>query len=173
MFQLVKGGAVIGILFFALVSFWPAFDKDHKGAARVIDADTIEIDGSKHRLYGVDAVELDQTCRRHDGAEWPCGREAAAALAEFLEGHTVNCDIWQGNARDDYGRFISVCYADGENLSAWIAREGWAVADKNANRLDNYTSQEGMARFLRKGIWTGTFDPPAEWRRAGQTGERP
>jgi len=173
MFQLVKGSAVIGILLFAFVSFWPALDSEHKGAARVIDADTIEIGGNKHRLYGVDAVELDQTCRRRDGVEWPCGKEAATALAEFLEGRTVNCEIWQGNTRDAFGRLVSVCYADGENLSAWVAREGWAVADRQANRLDNYTSQEGMAKFLRKGIWDGTFDPPADWRRAGQTGERP
>ncbi len=45
MFHLVKGGAVIGILFFALVSFWPALDSEHKGPARVIDAETIEVDG--------------------------------------------------------------------------------------------------------------------------------
>jgi hypothetical protein len=40
------------------------------------------------------------------------------------------------------------------------------VADPNANRLYNYTSDARMAKFLRKGIWTGTFDPPAVWREA-------
>jgi len=85
MFQLVKGSAVIGILFFAFVSFWPALDSEHKGPARIIDADTIEIDGKRHRLYGVDAMEIDQICHRRDGAAWSCGREAAAALAKFLE----------------------------------------------------------------------------------------
>lgn len=173
MFQLVKGSAVIGILFFAVVSFWPALDSEYKGPARVIDADTIEVDGRRHRLYGVDATEIDQICHRRDGAVWPCGREAAAALAEFLDGRTVNCDVWQKKTRDAYGRFISICYAGSDNLSAWVANEGWAIADRDANRLYNYTSQEGMAKFLRKGIWNGTFDPPAEWRRGQQTGERP
>ena len=173
MFQLVKGSAVIGMIFFALVSFWPALDSEHKGPVRVIDADTIEIDGKKHRLYGVDAMEIDQICHRRDGAAWSCGREAAAALAKFLEGRTVNCDVWQKKARDAYGRFISICYAGSDNLSAWAANEGWAIADRDANRLYNYTSQEGMAKFLRKGIWNGTFDPPAEWRRKQQAGERP
>ena len=39
MFQLVKGSAVIGILLFAFVSFWPALDSEHKGAARVITSE--------------------------------------------------------------------------------------------------------------------------------------
>jgi len=171
MFQLVKGSAVIGMVFFAVVSFWPALDSEYKGPARVIDADTIEIDGKRHRLYGVDAMEIDQICRR-DGAAWPCGREAAAALTKFLDGRTVNCDVWQKKTRDAYGRFISICYAGSDNLSVWVANEGWAIADRDANRLYNYTSQESMAKFLRKGIWAGTFDPPAEWRRKQQTGER-
>ena len=156
MFQLVKGSAVIGMVFFVLVSFWPALDSEYKGPARVIDADTIEIDGKRHRLYGVDA------CHSRDGAAWSCGREAAAALAKFLEGRTINCDVWQKKTCDAYGRFISICYAGSDNLSAWVANEGWAIADRDANRLYNYTSQEGMAKFLRKGIWNGTFDPPAE-----------
>ncbi len=189
MFQLVKGSAVIGILFFAFVSFWPALDSEYKGPARVIDADTIEVGGKRHRLYGIDAMEIDQTCHRRDGAAWPCGREAAAVLAKFLEGRTVNCDVWQSEARfavgkqkrpvdvseqrttrDAYGRFISICYAGSDNLSAWVANEGWAIADRDANRLYNYTSQEGMAKFLARGIWNGTFDPPAEWRRRQQVG---
>src|SRR3546814_16319474 len=106
MFQLVRGSAVIGILFFAVVSFWPALDSEHKRPASVIDADTIEIDGKRHRLYGVDALEIDQICHRRDAAAWLCGREAAAALANYLDRRTVTCATWQGNTRDDYGRFI-------------------------------------------------------------------
>ena len=166
MFQFVKGSAVIGMVFFAVVSFWPALDSEHKGPAHVIDADTIEIAGNKYRLYGVDAIEIDQICHRRNGAEWSCGRDAAAALAEFLNGRTVNCDVWQGDTHNAHGHFISICYAGGDDLSAWVTNEGWAIADRDANRLNNYTSEEGMAKFLRKGIWDGTFDPPADWRRA-------
>lgn len=173
MFQFVRLSAIIGLLFFACLSFWPALDKEHSGLARVLDADTLEIAGERYRLYGIDAVDRDQTCRRRDGGTWLCGREAAAALAQFLEGRMVACEVRGGEKRDACGRFISVCYAGGDNIAAWLARSGWAVADPDANRLYNYTSDEGMARFLRKGIWVGTFDPPAEWRRRRQAGERP
>jgi endonuclease YncB( thermonuclease family) len=168
MFPLIKKTAVIGIVFFAFVSFWPALKSDHSGPATVIDADTIEIAGEKHRLYGLDAVELAQSCRRRDGVQWPCGQAAAAALARFLEGRTVTCEVWQKTKRDAYGRFISVCYAGGDEINAWVVKHGWAVADRDANRLYNYTSDEGMAKFLRRGLWVGEFDRPEDWRHAHQ-----
>jgi endonuclease YncB( thermonuclease family) len=43
---------------------------------RVIDGDTVEIDGRLVQLYGIDAPELGQLCDR-DGELWECGREAA------------------------------------------------------------------------------------------------
>ena len=173
MFQFVRLSAVIGIVFFACLSFWPALDEEYSGPANVIDADTIEVGGEKHRLYGVDAVEIDQRCRRRDSATWPCGRKAAAALTKFLEGRKVSCEVWQGTTRDAHGRLVSVCYAGGDDIGGWVAKNGWAVADRDANRLYNYTSDEGTARFLRRGIWDGTFDPPAEWRRRQQVGGQP
>ena len=171
MVQFVKGSAAVGVAFFTLASFSPALDSEHKGPARVIDAGTIEVGGGRHRFYGIDAVEIDRVCRHRDGTQWPCGREAAAALAELLRGRTVNCDIWQGTVRDAHDRFVSVCYAGSDNLSTWVANEGWALADRDANRLYNYTTKEGMVKFLRRGVWAGPFDPPKEWRR--QAGERP
>ena len=66
MFQSVRLSAVIGIVFFACLSFWPALDEEHSGPAKLIDADTIEVGGERHRLYGVDAVEIGQRCRRRD-----------------------------------------------------------------------------------------------------------
>src|SRR5690606_4236197 len=112
---------------FAFVSFWPALDKEHSGPAKVIDADTIEIDAERHRFYGIDAVEHDQTCRRRNGETWLCGREATAALVQFLEGRTVTCEV-RGRKRDPYGRFTSICYVGGDNIAAWASRSGWAVA---------------------------------------------
>lgn len=164
MFKFVRMSAVIGVLFFAAVSFWLAMKKDHAGPARVIDAGAIGVNGEIHRLYGVKPLSLQQHCRRRDGAVWPCGEVAAAALGKFLEGRKVTCQVWQGKTRDADGRFVSVCYAGSDDIAAWLAKNGWAIADRDANRLYNYTSDEGMARFLRKGIWDGTFDPPDRWQ---------
>jgi endonuclease YncB( thermonuclease family) len=163
MFSFVKRAAVIGIAFLALVAFWPALKQDYSGTAKVIDADTIEIAGERHRLYGLDAAELKQTCRTREGKEWPCGRDAAQALRGFLKTRSVTCETL--GQRDGYGRHVSVCYAGSENINAWVVREGWAVADSRTPRRLNFSSEEGTARFLRKGIWSGSFDKPADWRR--------
>ena len=141
MFKFVRLSAIFGILFFALVSFWPAVKKDHSGTAHVIDAVTIAVNGETHRLYGITAPQQ--------------GSEATAALAKFLDGRKVACQIWQGKTRDEQGHFVSVCYAGSDDIAAWVARSGWAKADRDANRLYNYTSDEGAARFLGKGVWGG------------------
>src|SRR5688572_23669801 len=46
---------------------------------RVIDGDTLEIDGHTVQLYGIDAPEVGQHCERADGL-WACGAEAALFL---------------------------------------------------------------------------------------------
>ena len=146
MFQFVRLSTVVGILFFALVSFWPAFKSDHSGTARVLDVVTIAVNGETHRLYGVTAPQQR-------------GAEATAALAKFLDGRKVACQIWQGKTRDAQGHFVSVCYAGSDDIATWVARNGWAIADRDANRLYNYTSDEGSARFLGKGVWGGVRQP--------------
>jgi endonuclease YncB( thermonuclease family) len=44
------------------------------GRASVVDGDTLEIQGVRVRLWGIDAVESSQTCLDSAGKPWPCGR---------------------------------------------------------------------------------------------------
>lgn len=157
MIVLFKYGIVALVLLCAALALVPGSNPDASGPAQVIDGGTIVIDGETHHLYGVDAVELDQTCLTREGRTWPCGHEAAEALRLFLEGRTVGCEVRE---RDGRGRHVSICYAGKDNLSAWVAREGWAVADRDAPRMLNFSSEEGTAQFLRNGIWSGTFETP-------------
>ena len=48
---------------------------DVTGPARVIDGDTLEVQGERIRLHGIDAPEIRQLCRL-DGKPWQCGKEA-------------------------------------------------------------------------------------------------
>jgi endonuclease YncB( thermonuclease family) len=155
MFSFAKQAAFFGMLFFALVCFWPALKKDHSGFASIIDAGIIELNGERHCLYGLHAVEPAKICRHRDGSQWPCGREAAEALAKFLKGKKVVCEP---HGRDGDGQYSSICYAGGDNINAWLVGEGWAMADRDAPRLLNFASEESMARFLGKGVWSGEFN---------------
>jgi len=62
------------------------------GRASVIDGDTLEIHGTLIRLYGIDAPESSQTCKRPSGDTWRCGQRAAIALAEFLRAGPIDCE---------------------------------------------------------------------------------
>lgn len=134
MISFARRTVAAGMLFFAFVSFWPALKKEHSGLAKVIDAGAIEISGERHRLYGLHAIELAHTCRRRDGSAWPCGKEAAGALAKFIGGRKVMCEP---HGRDGHGQYLSICYAGRDHINAWVVREGWATANPDAPRMGN------------------------------------
>ena len=54
---------------------------------RVIDADTVDVDGTRYRLFGIDAPEARQTCRAW-GRTWDCGAAATEALMSRAQGMT-------------------------------------------------------------------------------------
>ncbi len=51
---------------------------DVAGTATVIDGDTLEIQGQRIRLHGIDSPESRQLCRL-DGKPWQCGKDAEEA----------------------------------------------------------------------------------------------
>jgi endonuclease YncB( thermonuclease family) len=131
------------------------------GPAQVADADTIAVAGRIIRLHGVDAAELRQTCRRQDSSAWPCGQMAAAALALRLGGETVRCRLL---GTDRFHRALGRCWAGGDEINAWLVREGWAVAYTRYSW--RYLPQQAMAWWEGRGLWQGSFDTPEEWRRS-------
>ena len=109
----------------ALLTFLPALAlADITGPARVIDGDTLEIEGQRIRLHGIDAPETDQPCRLN-GERWRCGQDAADALAEKIGRQPVTCHELD---RGPYGRSVATCTVDGEDIGEWLVSSGWAVA---------------------------------------------
>ncbi len=130
------------------------------GPVRVIDADTLDVDGTRVRLFGIDAVEKNQMCQDRAGEDWPCGRQATEKLAAALDGQNVRCIVQD---KDRYGRAVSVCEAGGKDINYWVVRNGWAVAYTRYSRA--YEQAEAKARAEGNGIFAGSFIPPQEWRR--------
>jgi endonuclease YncB( thermonuclease family) len=135
------------------------------GRASVIDGDTLDDQGVRVRLHGIDAPEASQLCTRTSGEYWRCGAAAANALADRIGQATVNC---LGQGRDRYRRTIAVCTLRGEDLGQWLVASGWAIAEQRYSQA--YVAEEAQAQRFRRGIWAGDFDPPRDWRRTHRGG---
>ena len=135
---------------------------DLAGRARVIDGDTIEVGSARVRLFGVDAPESAQSCVAASRT-WPCGRQATQALAGRIDNRSVACEE---RDRDRYGRIVAVCRQGGQDVNAWLVREGWALAYRRYSRT--YIDEEAAAKAARRGVWRGEFVPPWDWRRGNR-----
>jgi endonuclease YncB( thermonuclease family) len=131
------------------------------GSARVIDGDSIVVDGSEVRLKGIDAPEGRQTCQR-DGREWPCGEEARRTLQKLIGGKNVSC---RADESDQHGRNLAVCIVEGRELNRELVRSGYALS------YPSYKSEEQQAKAEKRGLWSGEFERPREWRRQHGIGQ--
>lgn len=129
------------------------------GVPRIVDGDTIAVGNTKIRLEGIDAPEGDQACLDQKGTKWDCGDAARAHLAEFVGARSVDC---VPHGRDDHGRTLATCSLAGENLDARMVRDGWALAYVRFSTA--YVREEAEAREAQRGMWSGAFIPPWDWR---------
>ena len=130
----------------------PPVDTAPAAHIRVIDADTVDVDGVRWRLFGIDAPEVRQSCRAW-GLTWDCGAAATDALRSRAAG--MSCE---GSGTDRYGRSVGVCSSGGEDLNAWLVANGWALADRRY--ADDYADEEEAARSNGRGIHAGEHVAP-------------
>jgi endonuclease YncB( thermonuclease family) len=146
------------VIFFVLVALLAAKLSQPKaptqslaGKAYVIDGDTLSISGNHIRLQGIDAPELDQSCGVN-----ACGKAARQTLVQLIQGRPVRCD---GNGHDKYNRSLAVCFIGPINLNRAMVEAGQAIA------YGDYRDVELQARRDKKGLWSGKFETPQDWRR--------
>lgn len=123
-------------------------------AQTVTDGDTIKLNGTTYRLWGIDAPEMKQWC-----GDYPAGVVSAGSLELLTRGKVIVCEH---KATDRYGRTVAVCRADGEDLSKAMVQIGMAWAFTRYSR--DYVAIEERARSERIGIHSEACEPPWEWR---------
>jgi endonuclease YncB( thermonuclease family) len=130
------------------------------GQVTVIDGDSLREGKTEIRLYGIDAPEYRQTCKDATQADYDCGKRAREALWQLIRQGELKCkslDI------DRYGRSISNCQIGALDVNREMVAQGWAVAFVQFG-LD-YVGEEKTARQNKRGLWAGSFEEPAQYRK--------
>src|SRR5262245_35747932 len=143
----MRSGLVLLVLLFALAA-----------PAHTDDADTLTVDGIRYRLDGIDAPQMDQTCLDEEGAAYPCGRMAMAALDAFISGRAVTCHDLGPDTKYPSQR-IGRCYVDGVDLHRWLFAIGWAL-NLESHAGGRFADEQRFARDLRLGMSNGCFVAP-------------
>lgn len=113
------------------------------GQVHVSDGDTLKLNGTTIRLWGVDAPELSQTCENG----FLAGAFAAGVLRGLTDRGSVTCDP---KDTDRYGRTVAVCWVDGLDLGAEMVRQGMAWSFTRYSSA--YALQEQYAKERGLGI---------------------
>ena len=138
------------------------------GFAKVVDGDTIKINSKKIRLYGIDAPEKKQKCKKtyltisfmSFTKDYMCGEVSTQKLIKKINKHKLNCNIIDV---DRYKRLIGECFKRNINLNSWMVSNGYAVAYRKYSK--KYVSDEINAKNNKLGIWQGKFEMPWDYRR--------
>ncbi len=166
--NLCKVGCMFAALMLAVVSGALA-DDDLTGQASIIDGDTLEIHGTRIRLWGVDAPESSQLCRGEDSLQYRCGAQAANDLDVFIARRPVSC---LPISLDRYGRTVATCLVGGVDLADWLVRNGLAL-DWPEYSKRRYDATQREAEEAGRGIWKGSYVEPWLYRVCIRAGGNP
>jgi endonuclease YncB( thermonuclease family) len=140
---------------------------DLTGQASIIDGDTLEIHGTRIRLWGIDAPESSQLCRGEDSLQYRCGAKAANGLDAFIAGRPVTCIPL---SLDQYRRAVAVCSIDGVDLAEWLVSNGLAL-DWPQYSKGRYDKAQRDAEHAGRGMWQGSYVEPWLFRVASSEAE--
>ena len=126
---------------------------------RIIDGDTIHLNGDKIRFSGIDTPEINQMCKQ-DEIDIPCGEIAKELLIKKI-GNTVPICILQD--KDQYGRMLGECYIEKESLSSYLVREGFVFAYTRYSK--KFVEDEQFAIKNKSGMWSMDFIFPWDFRK--------
>lgn len=129
------------------------------GSIKIIDGDTIHFGNKKYRFSGIDAPEKNQLCEL-DEKKIYCGIISKKILEKKISKNNVKC-IEEN--KDRYGRIIAECFVNGESLSSFLVRAGYAFAYQKYSL--KFVNDEEYAKKNKLGLWKMKFEYPWEYRK--------
>ncbi|MDB9698613.1 thermonuclease family protein [Candidatus Pelagibacter sp.] len=154
-----KRKAIFLISVFSLI-FISIINQVKSQTIKIVDGDTIHLNGEKIRFTGIDTPELKQTCLK-EGVKDLCGVTAKQILIDKIGNNNVEC-ISEG--KDQYKRSLAECFVNNESLSSYLVRSGYAFAYRKYSK--KFVPDEDYARINKIGMWSMEFDYPWDYRQS-------
>lgn len=150
----------LSFLLVAILTVHPVLaDDEITGKPQVVDGDSLTLDGTLVRIYGMDAPELKQTCVSKKGKTQHCGDLARQMLQTIIHTNPVKC---LPRGKDPDGAIVALCYGGPFDIAEQMIGAGWALPVRE--ETEDYVRAETFARARHEGMWRGTFIPPKQWR---------
>lgn len=100
--------------------------------SKVVDGDTFDVQIQEHdirisedlirvRLADIDTPEI------HGPKACEAGKKAAAYTRTWLLGKEISLDLDNKTGKDQYGRWVAVCYLGGNNFNKQLVNAGHAI----------------------------------------------
>ena len=152
---------LLGILILGLLTCNISFADNLK----IIDGDTIILNGEKIRFSGIDAPESnyrgkEQTCLINETIIH-CGKLSKEFLIKKIGTNKVTCK--REKEPDQYNRILAECFVNGESLSKVLVRNGYAF-DFVRYSNKKYSEDQEYAKTNKLGLWSMKFEYPWDFR---------
>lgn len=96
--------------------------------AEVVSAGLLRSGATTIAIAGIDPLAAATECRLPDGATWPCGRFARAALRRLVRQRPVECDpAGEAVVATQPAPMVTHCRVAGRDIGQWLVSQGWAL----------------------------------------------
>ncbi len=147
------------VISICLIIFFLTYNDVKSYEIKIIDGDTIHLNGEKIRFTGIDTPELKQTCNKNNEIIL-CGIQARKLLIEKIGKNKIEC-IREG--KDQYNRTLAECFVNDLSLSTYLVRKGYAFAYRKYST--KFIVDEDYARVNNLGMWSMKFEYPWDYRK--------
>lgn len=126
---------------------------------RVFDGDTLwvkSVAGGRYRKLRIDGIDAPEICQRG-------GAASRDALAARVLNQVVEVSV---RHHDDYGRDLARLTHQGDDIAAWMVRQGSAWSYRWGRNPGPFKDEEAGARQARKGVFSESpVELPRDFRK--------
>tara|TARA_B100001063_G_C16753152_1_gene551497 strand:- start:1684 stop:2160 length:477 start_codon:yes stop_codon:yes gene_type:complete len=143
-----------------------SINNSYASEVKIVDGDTINLNGDKIRFSGIDAPESfykgrEQLCLKKK-IIIRCGKLSKDFLIKIIGKNTVTCK--KEKKPDKYNRILAECFVKGQSLSKALVKNGFAF-DYPKYSKKKYSKFQKYAKKNKLGLWDMEFKFPWDFRR--------